>query len=128
MKQLSPDRMAAPLGAYSQGVEVPPGARWLVVSGQVGVDTQGAIADGIEAQSEWVWRNLTTCLEEAGMGVGDIVKVTTYLLDPSELPAYGGVRSRYLGDHRPASTLVYVSALVKPELRVEVEVLAARAD
>lgn len=128
MKRLVPDSMPAPLGAYSQAIEVDPGARWLVISGQVGVDMDGTVPDGVEAQSEVIWRNILAGLEAADMGVEDIVKMSAFLLDPADLPAYGGVRGRYLGEHRPTSTLLYVAALIKPELRVEVEITAARLD
>lgn len=124
----NPDGMAAPLAHYSHVAEVPAGAHWLVVSGQVGVRPDGSIAEDITEQSEWTWRNLLTCLQAAGMGVPDIVKVGHFLVHPADFPAYAEVRGRFLGDHKPASTLLYVQGLVKPELRVEVEVTAARAD
>ena len=112
----NPDTVAAPIAAYTHGVEVAPNARWLVVSGQIGNDADGEIADGIEAQSSLTWRNITEVLKAAGMGIEDIVKVTTYLVNPADLAAYGAARSAALGEHRPASTLVYVSGLAMPEL------------
>jgi len=127
MKMINPDTVAAPLGAYTHAVAPEPGARWLVISGQVGSQPDGTIPGGIEAQAEWTWRNLLACLEADGMGPADIVKVNAFLLSPDDLPAYAKVRGRYLGDHRPASTLLFVSALVKPELLLEVEAIAARA-
>ena len=45
--------------------------------------------------------------------------------DPDDVTAYGEVRSRWLGEARPASTLLIVSGLARPDLRVEVEVVAA---
>jgi len=128
MKQHNPEGVAAPISAYSHGIEVPPGARWLTVSGQVGIDSGGALAPDAAGQSEVIWQNISRILATAGMGIGDIVKMTAYLVDPADLAAYGAVRTRYLGDHRPASSLVYVSGLVKPEMKLEVEVQAARAD
>lgn len=128
MKTMNPQTVAAPLGAYSHVVEVGPESRWLVVSGQVGNHPDGTVAEGIEGQSEQTWRNLVACLEAAGMAVTDIVKVTHFLVHPEDFPVYAQVRSRFLGEHRPASTLLFVSGLVKPELRVEVEVVAARRD
>ncbi len=128
MKQYNPDGVAAPISTYSHAIEVPPGARWLTVSGQVGIDVNGELAADAGAQSEIIWRNIARILEDAGMGVDDIVKMTAYLVDPDDLAAYGAARTRALGDHRPASTLVYVSGLVKPDMKVEVEVQAARVD
>ena len=122
----NPTDMAAPLGAYSHAALSEGGGRTLHVAGQVGVDPDGAIPPDVGAQSELVWRNLAEILKAAGMGIQDVVKVNAYLLSPDDLPAFGAVRSRWLGDHRPASTLVFVSALVKPELRVEVDLVAMK--
>jgi 2-iminobutanoate/2-iminopropanoate deaminase len=127
MKVHNPSSIAAPVSTYSHGIEVPPNARWLTVSGQVGIAPDGIMPEDAEGQSEVVWRNIKTILEDAGMSIGDIVKMTAYLVEPSDLAAYAGVRTRYLGDHRPTSTLVYVKGLVKPEMKVEVEVQAARS-
>lgn len=124
----NPEGMAPPLAHYSHMAEVPAGARWLVVSGQVGARPDGTLAEGITEQSEWTWRNLLTCLEAAEMTVRDIVKIGHFLVHPGDFSAYAEVRSRFLGDHKPASTLLYVQGLVKPELRVEVEITAAKAN
>jgi enamine deaminase RidA (YjgF/YER057c/UK114 family) len=59
--------------------------------------------------------------------VHDLVKVTHYLLNADDIPAYVKVRSRYLGDARPASMLLIVPGLVRPEFLLEVEAIAAKA-
>ena len=128
MKKRNPATVPAPIGAYSHSIEVPPGARVLHVSGQVGIAADGTAPAGITAQTEMVFSNLMAILADAGMGIDDVVKFTAYLTDPADLPAYAAVRTRYLGEARPCSTLVFVSALVRPELCVEVELVAARAD
>jgi enamine deaminase RidA (YjgF/YER057c/UK114 family) len=66
-------------------------------------------------------------LEQAGMTVDDIVKVTQYLVHPADIAAYAKVRALFLGNARPASMLLVVPALVRAEFLVEVEVQAARA-
>ncbi|MEO3428754.1 RidA family protein [Pelagibius sp. CAU 1746] len=126
-KAHNPASIGAPIGAYVHGLETPPNARLLHVSGQVGIADDGSVPPDAEGQARIVWRNIEAILESAGMDIGDIVKMTAYLTDPADLAAYGSVRTAVLGDFRPTSTLVFVSALVKPELKVEVEVVAARA-
>lgn len=123
----NPDSIAAPTGAFSHGVETPPGARVLHVSGQVGIAPDGTLAADAGAQAQTAWDNIGAILAAAGMGLADIVKVTAYLTDPADVAAYAAVRGRVLGALRPASTLVVVAALVRPEWKVEVEVVAARA-
>ncbi len=126
MKIHNPDSIAAPIGAYVHGLETPAGTRTLHVSGQVGMAKDGSIPDGAAAQSELIWQNIGAILASAGMGIGDIVKMTAYLVSADDLAAYGAARTAALAGHRPTSTLVYVAGLVKPELKVEVEVIAAK--
>ena len=104
---------------------MPPGARWLHVSGQVAVDPDGRTADGIEAQAALAFRNLGAVLASAGMASGDVVKLSVYLTHAGDIPALRAARDRFQGDARPASTLVVVQALARPEWRVEIEAVAA---
>ncbi|MAO92991.1 MAG: enamine deaminase RidA [Rhodospirillaceae bacterium] len=123
----NPDSIAAPVGAYVHGLETAPGARILHVSGQIGMAKDGTIPAGTKAQSELVWQNIAEILASAGMEISDIVKMTAYLLGPEDLADYGAARTAALAGHKPTSTLIFVAGLVKPELRVEVEVVAAKA-
>jgi len=123
----NPQSIAAPIGTYSHGIETPPNARWLHVAGQVAVRKDGSVPATIEDQTVVAWENVTAILAAAGMKVTDIVKINQYLTDPAHFPGYAAARKRFLGEHRPASTLVMISALVRPEFMVEVEVVAAKA-
>jgi enamine deaminase RidA (YjgF/YER057c/UK114 family) len=107
-------------------MEIPPGARWLFISGQIGVDPEGRPGADAREQAEFVWRNITAVLKSAGMAVTDIVKLTTYATSAQHLPAVREVRERVLAGHLPASTLLIVAGLARPELLVEVEVYAAK--
>lgn len=127
MQKLNPDTIAPPIGAYTQAILLPPNARVLQISGQVGIDPAGVVPDGVTAQAEAIFDNIEAILAAADMGPGDLIKLTAYLVEPADLPAYGAVRAARLGDLRPCSTLVFVKALVRPELVVEVEAIAARA-
>jgi len=123
----NPRSIAAPIGTYSHGIEVPPNARWLYVAGQVALRKDGSVPATIEEQTVVAWENVTAILDSAGMKVTDIVRINQYLTDASHFPGYVNARKRFLADHRPASTVVMVDALVRPELLVEVEVVAAKA-
>ncbi len=61
------------------------------------------------------------------MTIADVVKVTQYLTRAEDIPAYGKVRSRFLGISRPASMLLVIPQLVRPEFLVEIEIVAAKA-
>ncbi|HKF72400.1 MAG TPA: RidA family protein [Stellaceae bacterium] len=116
---------AAP--TYSHGIEVPPNARWLYVSGQVGAGRDGKPLEGIAAQTRQVFENIKAILASAGMSVADVVKMTSYLIDEEDIDGFRKARLQQLGDHRPASTLVVARRLAQPGWLVEVEVIAAKA-
>ena len=119
--------VARQIGSYSDGVEAPAGARWVYTAGTPGLTADGTYPQGITAQAEQAWKNILAILAEAGMGVKDLVKVTHYLVRQEDIKDYVAVRARYLGDARPASMLLMVPALVKPEMLVEIEAVAAKA-
>jgi 2-iminobutanoate/2-iminopropanoate deaminase len=127
LKLFNPKSVAAPNGVYSHGVIVPPNARWLYVSGQTGTRPDRTVPASVEEQTEVVWQNLLAVLAEGGMSVADIVKITSFLTRAEDYAKFAPVRAKYLADHRPASTLLVVSALARPEFKVEVEAVAARA-
>ena len=112
--------------AYSPGVLVEGPARTVYVAGQVGVDAEGHVSPDFETQARQVWRNVEAVLAAGGLAISDIVKITTFLIDTKDFATNGKVRGEMLKGHKPASTLVYVSGLVKPEWRVEIEAVAVR--
>jgi 2-iminobutanoate/2-iminopropanoate deaminase len=127
IKLYTPTTIAAPASCYSHGAEAGPNARWLHISGQVGTHPDGTIAEGFEAQCHRVWQNTIAVLEEAGMGVDDIVKVNTLLMDRGDLARMREIRDSYLGNRPAASTLFFVAGLAHPDWLVEMETIAAKA-
>lgn len=117
--------IAKQIGSYSDAVEIPPNARWLFTAGTPGLALDGSLPEDMAGQAELAWAHIVTMLERADMTVNDLVKVTQYLLHASDIPAYVKVRSRFLGDVRPASMLLVVPQLVRPEFLLEIEVCAA---
>ena len=122
----NPKTVVAPFSRYSQAAEMPPNARWLYVSGQVGVGPDGRLADSPEGQIERAFRNVLAVVEDAGMGPRDIVKVTTFLTRPDDVQLYREVRDRVLQGATPTSTLLIVAGLARKEWLVEVEAVAAK--
>ena len=120
-----PDDVAPPFASYAHGVEIDGPVRLLFGAGQVGVDADGRLGDGISEQARLVWRNIERVLASAGMGIGDVVQLTMYLVDRDDRAEARRVRDEALGDHRPASTLVFVSGLSDPAWRIEIDFVAA---
>ena len=123
----NPTDIAPAFSRYSLGVEAPAQARWLYVSGQVGVRSDGSFADGPAAQMEVAWRNVLAILSSAGMGAQDLVKVNAYLTRAEDTALFREVRDRMLEGAQPASTLVVVTALAHPDWLIEIEAIAAAA-
>ena len=125
-KSMNPEGVAPPFRHYVHSIEVLPNCRWLSISGQIGVAPDGTVPDGIIAQTELAWANNLKILEANGMSIENIVKVVQYLTRVEDRDAHFKIRNRYLGDHTPTSTLLFVSALAQPEFVVEVEISAAK--
>jgi 2-iminobutanoate/2-iminopropanoate deaminase len=119
--------IARQTGRYSDATEVSVNARWLLMSGTPGLAIDGKLPSDITGQAELAWQHIVEMLASARMTVHDLVKVTHYLLRAEDIPAYVEVRSRFLGDVRPASMLLVIPQLVKPEYLIEVEASAAKA-
>ncbi|MDF1719931.1 MAG: RidA family protein [Minwuia sp.] len=126
-KSLTPKSIAKPGGQYSHGIEVGPDARWVYVSGQVGWSPDGKIEEGMEAQTRRAFQNVLAVLAESGMGAKDIVRLNSYITDAADVAKFRAGRDAVMGDALPASTLVVITALVHPDLKVEVEAVAAKA-
>jgi 2-iminobutanoate/2-iminopropanoate deaminase len=88
----------------------PPNLRWLFTSGTPGLEINGNLPSDIAGQSELAWKHILRILEQAAMTIADLVKVTTYLTRPEDIPAYAKVRTRFLGDTRPAFVLLVTPA------------------
>lgn len=124
--RINPASMGGEPGAYSNGILVEAPAATLYVAGQIGIDASGVSSSDFETQTRQAWSNVEAILVEAGMTLKNIVKTTIYLVNPTDYPTFVKVRTELLDGHKPASTLVYISALAKPQWTVEIDVIAVR--
>ncbi|MBB5235355.1 RidA family protein [Deinococcus budaensis] len=112
---------------YSHLAEVR-GGRTLYLSGQIALDAQGEVvgAGDFAAQARQVFRNIELALAEVGCTFDHVVKLTFFLTDFAHLPEMRAVRDEFVKVAAPpASSAVQVAALVRPELLIEVEAVAA---
>lgn len=125
MDFLTPEDLPAPAG-YSHVVITDPGARLVVTSGQVGITADGTVADGWEAQTRQTFANLGVALAAAGATWADVVKLTYFVVSTDELPLIRAVRDEFVDVERPpASSLVQVAGLFRPDVLIEIEATAA---
>jgi enamine deaminase RidA (YjgF/YER057c/UK114 family) len=121
----SPDDLPAPAG-YSHAVSMPAG-RLVWVSGQLGVGVDGRVPSGSgwEQQTRLAFENVGTAMRAAGAGWPDVVKLTLFVLDLSELATIRAVRDEFVDTARPpTSSLVQVAGLVRPGALIEIEAVA----
>ncbi|MCJ2047960.1 RidA family protein [Methylobacterium sp. J-078] len=100
---------------------------FVFVAGTTGYDyATMTMPEAAADQAEACWRTIAGVLAEAGAGLADIVRVTTYVTDRAEAEAVLGIGGQVLAEIRPAATLVIVAGLLRPEMKVEIEVTARR--
>lgn len=122
---INPPSLAKPTG-YTHVVVAPDG-RTVYVAGQVALDSTGGLvgAGDFRAQAEQVFRNLDRAMTSVGGSLQDVVKTTTFITDLKYLPGLREVRSQHLDTaYPPASTLLVVSSLARPDLLIEIEAVA----
>lgn len=124
MRYLNPSTLPKPNG-YSHVVEVE-GGRTLYISGQIALDKDGALIGkgNLKAQTRQVFENLQSALRASGATLDHVVKITVFMTDVSDLQSFRDVRDTYFPQHHPASSLIQVSRLVRPDLLIEIEAVA----
>tara|TARA_R110002110_G_scaffold54129_27_gene155659 strand:- start:130 stop:510 length:381 start_codon:yes stop_codon:yes gene_type:complete len=124
MKIIETKNAPPAFSSYAQATEVPANARWVHVSGQVGLDDQGKLPVDFEGQARWAFRNVIAVVEAAGMQASDIAKVTVFLTRQQDVAAYRVVRDEELGVVT-GSTLLVIAGLASPDWLIEIEAVAA---
>ena len=115
--------LGEPISHYTHAVRF---GDLLFISGCAPVDERLQLVGGddVRAQAEQVLRGLGRVLEAEGLGPGDVLKVTVFLTDIADRPRVNEARRAFFGESRPASTLVEVSGLAFPGMKVEIEAIA----
>jgi 2-iminobutanoate/2-iminopropanoate deaminase len=118
-------REAAQARAYSQAV-ITAGGRTIWLAGQVGaIDSSGrSLAGDFDGQVREVFSRLSQTLAEAGGKLGDMVTMTVFITDVRYGDRFTQLRKEIFGDHFPASALITVAGLARPEILVEVQGVA----
>ena len=118
-----PEAIYSPLPDYAHALEVRTPTRMLFVAGTMGLDPSGRAEDGLDAQLARIWDNIRAILASAAMGVDNVVRVTSYLRDPSFADANAAARVRALGGRRVPTTAIVAQTLT-PDWLVEIEIIA----
>jgi len=107
------------VGPYSQAIV---SGNLVFTSGQLGIDENGKLGDGIVSQTENALKNLTEVLLAAGTDLKNVVKTTCFLANIKDFTSFNEIYGKYFTE-KPARSLIEASALPKGAL-VEIEAIA----
>jgi len=121
MKTVATEKAPAAIGPYSQAQVV---GNLVYTSGQIGIIPEtGALAEGVEAQANQVFKNLTELLKAAGTDISKTVKTTVFIANMDDFATINAIYGQYFTEPYPARSCVEVSKLPKGSL-IECEVIA----
>ena len=128
VQYLNPPALSAPTG-YTHVVQVH-GGRTIYIAGQVALDKSGNVVGkgDFGAQATQVFENLKSALAAGGATFDNLVKVTTFVTDLSQMQTLRSIRAKYYGKNSPASTLVQITKLANDDLMIEIEAIAVVSD
>jgi 2-iminobutanoate/2-iminopropanoate deaminase len=118
--------IASQIGHYSDAIAVNNNVQWLFSSATPGLPSEGELNRNISEQAELAWEQLLIIVNEAGMGMQHLVKITQYLTFKEDIPDYVKVRHKVLGECKPASTLLVIEQLDWPDMLISIEFIAAK--
>jgi enamine deaminase RidA (YjgF/YER057c/UK114 family) len=111
-------------GGYSRAVV---DGDFCFVAGTTGYDYAAmTMPESPAEQTRNAFQTIAAVLEEAGFTLSDIVRATYYIVDPARADAVLAVCGEVLGEIRPAATILVVAGLLRPEMKIEIEVTAKR--
>jgi 2-iminobutanoate/2-iminopropanoate deaminase len=110
---------------FSQAIRVRQCQELLFIAGQAGMDEQGRIVEGLEAQIRLSFDNIRRVVADAGGSMANIVRLTAYFRDMRALEPYTKILGEVFSDNFPAATVVEVKALALEPLLVEIDAIAA---
>lgn len=129
-KKINPSSMKQPTKSYSNGILLSLGdTNLLFVTGQMAQDKEGKVVspNDAEAQTQYIFDRIADILKDAGMTFDDVVKAQIFVTNMDDSPKVSKIRDTAFVNSKPASTMVEVTRLVKPECCVEIEVIAAKS-
>ena len=122
MKKIQTDKAAQAVGPYSQGIDT---GDTIYLSGQLGLDAEGEMQDGVVAQAHQSLKNIEILLAEVGLDFTNIVKTLVLLDDMNDFKAVNEVYAQYFKEPYPARSAFAVKGLPLGGL-VEIEIIAKR--
>jgi len=126
VKRYNPEGVAKPVAYYSHVAEAPAGSKVVALAGQVGNRLDGSFPESMEEQLEVALENVLTLASAAGKGEADVLKIIAFVVDPpTDGPRVAGAFAKAFPSGYPPLTWIYVKALFRPHVKVELDVTLA---
>ena len=122
----NPTGMPEPVGNYTHITKIPRNAELYVTSGQIGVDQNGKLPESLEMQITNTFHNIRTVLNAEQLAADNIIKVNIWATEKIDWDFMYTEWSQLFGDEYPAMTIGYITELGWPEIKIEIEIWAAK--
>lgn len=122
----NPKGMPEPVGNYTHITKIPRNAELYIASGQVGMDEDGSFPDNMNRQITNTFENIKAILAAEELEAEHIVKVNIWAIEKIDWQWMNQEWFDLFGDEFPAMTIGYLTALGLPEIKVEIEIWAAK--
>lgn len=124
--RLNPGNISAPVGKYSHITIIPKNSVLYTFSGQIGIDNNGVIPETINEQVCNTFINIEQILEDQNLTSDDVIKVNIWATEEIDWDFLDAKWEKLFGEIYPSMTIAYVKALGLPELKIEIEIWAAK--
>ncbi|MED4531943.1 RidA family protein [Metabacillus fastidiosus] len=122
----NPSSMPTPVGNYTHITKIPRNAELYVTSGQVGVDRNGQFPQNMNEQVSNTFTNIKTVMESEGLSADNIIKVNIWATEKIDWEFFDSEWEQLFNNDYPAMTIGYIAELGLPEIKIEIEIWAAK--
>ncbi|QDQ00908.1 RidA family protein [Lysinibacillus fusiformis] len=123
----NPKGMPTPVGNYTHITKIPRNSELYVTSGQIGLDQNGLMPQNMNDQITNTFNNIKVVLDSEGLTADNIIKVNIWAIDKIDWEYLYAEWEKLFGNDYPAMTIGYISELGLPEIKIEIEIWAAKA-
>jgi len=124
--RLNPEIIPKPVGKYSHVTIIPKNSELFTFSGQIGVDMNGHIPENLNEQVRHTFKNIKQLLESQNLTSDEVIKVNVWATEEIEWDYFYAEWETLFGQIHPSMTVAYIKALGLPELKIEIEIWAAK--
>lgn len=122
----NPSTLSAPVGNYSHVTKISGNADIYTFSGQIGTNKDGELPENFNEQVVNTFKNIKAVLESQELEADDVIKVNIWATEEIDWDAFYAVWNTFFGEVYPSMTIGYISALGLPEIKLEIEIWAAK--